>query len=474
MRTNKLFKQLILAVSLCSYTLSSFADTPASSTTATSDDLCTASGYTLGFFNGVFNTYAEAQSGLAAIYQLRRGNSVLVGATNGDTFGLRHEPVQYELFYNSSGAESGSGSTRLQDVMEVFTQRANEIDPSGKLAKHKELVWEVIQGNTPLLNKLSALSSQYTSLITQMQDIVNTKAVGAIASLVSNPPTQADYAKHNARLDALALQKQKLMLVAHSQGNLFMNKAYEHILPTVGASSVKVVHIAPASATLHGKYWLAAIDLIINGLRSTGNVPSISDELNVVILPPSLKDWTGHKLINTYLDPNRGARNFINLSITDAMNQLVTPSTEGNQGAFTVTLTWDGSGDVDLHTFEPNNGSHVYYSNSQGQVGRLDIDNRIANGPEHYFASCDPNILQTGNYSIGINNYAGATGRIATVQVATSSKGVIFTKVLGVGAENGSNGDQHPIPVVKVSVNKDASTGKFDISVPVSDILNPL
>jgi hypothetical protein len=48
-RTNKLFKQLILAVSLCSYTLSSFADTPASSTTATSDDLCTASGYTLGF-----------------------------------------------------------------------------------------------------------------------------------------------------------------------------------------------------------------------------------------------------------------------------------------------------------------------------------------------------------------------------------------------------------------------------------------
>ncbi|MNR44488.1 hypothetical protein D3C85_1632390 [compost metagenome] len=84
----------------------------------------------------------------------------------------------------------------------------------------------------------------------------------------------------------------------------------------------------------------------------------------------------------------------------------------------------------------------------------------MANGPEHYYASCNPAQLQEGSYRIGINNYARATGRTATVQVTFAQGGQPVTRVLGVGAERGGNGNNSPIPVLTVNVTKDAN-GKF-------------
>lgn len=450
MKTNKFITKLMA----CLLTLNLSSHGIANTITPT-NSLCTASGYTIGFFNGVFNSLDEAQAGTAAIWKMRGG---VVG---GDTF--KNEPVQYETFYNHSGKNNDSGATRFQDVAEVFIQRANELDRSGNLAKHKEMLWEIIEGKGTFTNKMIAIFPAYENWKTQLQDEIKTKYIASLASNTSNPPTEADYSKHNARLDALNLQKQKLMLVAHSQGNLFMNKAYEYIKPKIGSSSVQVVHIAPASTILYGEHWLAAIDVVINGLRLTGNVPEVSPDLDIVSFPPQLlEDFSGHELIKTYL--NRPlSRSLINASIVKSMSELITPAT-GNIGSFTVTLTWNGTGDVDLHTFEPN-GFHSYYSNRQGPVGFLDVDNTYADGPERYFASCDPTVLQVGSYKIAINNYARATGRMATIQIATPKDGVIFNKVVGVGSVRGSAGDSNPIQVVTVNVTKDTTTGKFKFNV---------
>ena len=140
-----------------------------------------------------------------------------------------------------------------------------------------------------------------------------------------------------------------------------------------------------------------------------------------------------------------------------AIQKLSNPPTTGSNGSFTVTLTWDGLGDVDLHVFEPN-GSHVYYEVDQGVVGYLDVDNVVANGPEHYYASCDSRILESGIYRIGINNYRGASGRTATLQVASARDGVLATRSLGVGPERGSSGNQSPIPVFNIIVTKEPTT----------------
>ena len=184
-------------------------------------------------------------------------------------------------------------------------------------------------------------------------------------------------------------------------------------------------------------------------------------------LSASLSDPTGHMLVGTYLDVSRPGRAAVFSMISSSLQSLTTPTGnqagQASQGFFTVTLTWNGSGDVDLHTFEPN-GAHVYYQQLQGAAGRLDVDNVTANGPEHYFASCDPNVLLPGTYRIGINNFSGATGRTATVQVAGAQRGELLTRTLGVGSERGSSGNSTPIPVFTVNVKKDPDTGVFSVS----------
>lgn len=58
-------------------------------------------------------------------------------------------------------------------------------------------------------------------------------------------------------LDTLAVERRKILRVAHCQGNLFVNQAYVCVVPKLGKSSVAVVHIAPASPTVRGDYVLA-------------------------------------------------------------------------------------------------------------------------------------------------------------------------------------------------------------------------
>lgn len=139
-----------------------------------------------------------------------------------------------------------------------------------------------------------------------------------------------------------------------------------------------------------------------------------------------------------------------------------TPTNAAGIGLFTITLTWNGSGDVDLHVFEPN-GTHVYYAALTGNSGFLDVDNTEANGPEHYYATCDASRLQTGTYRVGINNFADATGRTATIQAASVTDGVLLTVVQGVGPERGSGGNSSPNQVMTVTVTKDPTTGRFQV-----------
>lgn len=400
-------------------------------------------GYILGFFNGVWNLPDDAFEGLEELQTLY-----------GDTY--EDEPLVGEVFLNVTG--STVGATALQDLAETFVQRAREIDSSGELENRFEFLWEILAdgGERSLWDRVVAVVPAVINAFAALYDDLVSKVVGGYSLLLSNPPTESDYTRHNARLNELARQGQKLLLVAHSQGNLFVNHAYDHIAPLASPRSVGVVHIAPASPTLRGGYELANIDLVINGLRLIGSVPDIN--LN---LSPSVSDLSGHTLIKTYLDGSRPGRARTKSLLDNVLEALETPEdTSGNLvgiGYFTVTLTWNGSGDVDLHTFEPN-GVHVYYASPNGTSGSLDFDNTVANGPEHYSATCDASRLQEGVYQIGINNYARATGRIATIQAATIDGGELITRQVGVGPVRGSAGDGSPIPVFTVNVSRNPNS----------------
>jgi hypothetical protein len=95
-----------------------------------------------------------------------------------------------------------------------------------------------------------------------------------------------------------------------------------------------------------------------------------------------------------------------------------------------VELTWNGSGDMDLHlhngtTTRPwYTGADCYYGNCQGSPlpwgAELDFDNTVSNGPENTRVNT-PAIGM--DYTVAVHNYASAAGRRATVRIFCGSSG---------------------------------------------------
>ncbi|NTV95115.1 MAG: hypothetical protein HGA75_06810, partial [Thiobacillus sp.] len=310
------------------------------------------------------------------------------------------------------------------------------------LAGRFELFFEALRGDGPWWSRIVDSIASVADILKGLVDLHQAATIAALTNLFGNPPTTVNYVEHRARIDSLALEGQKLLFVAHSQGNLFGNAAYDYALKLTPAESVKLVHIAPASPTLRGPHTLADLDLVINGLRALGSVADVTDAIPGYLLRPAgangQKDILGHGLIEIYINQELAISARVTSHILAALDELVAPPVEASPGFFTVTLTWDGPGDVDLHAYEPS-GSHVYYAAMVGASGYLDVDNTQAYGPEHYYASCDPAKLGTGTYRIAVANYSQADGRAATVQVASWNEGVLGTKAVTLGGATGDN-----------------------------------
>ena len=412
-----------------------------------STNLCTPEGITFIYFNGVNTTAAGAASAAAHIRSIY-GEQNAAG-----------DRITYETFYNATGGLA-------EDLAETFNQRLHE---QGDILRNRmELFFQALRGGGSWTDRISSVFTTFGQTVDAFQDYQNRLVLTALAALIASPPTSANYAAHRLRLDTLTLQGSRLLFFAHSQGNLFANSAYGYARTKVGPESLGLVHVAPASVALNGPYTLADKDLVISLLLNlVGAVPASTTTIpDASVRPAGLngqRDDLGHGLLEIYLNPALATRGRIDGQVRAALNSLVAPVAEGQQGFFTVTLTWNGSGDVDLHTFEPN-GTHVYYLALQGTSGFLDVDNVTANGPEHYYASCDASRLQTGTYRIGINNFARASGRTATVQVSSYRAGPLVTRSLSVGGERGTAGNAAPIPVVSVIVTRDPQTGAYSVS----------
>jgi hypothetical protein len=250
----------------------------------------------VGFINGVWNTEKQAQDGLAAIKDV-------VGPTRGDV------QLRYERFYNQTGRSNGN--TQAQDIAETFIQRSNELD--GVLADRWEHYWELLSGRhrsegsftQRLLDGLRNGASALSDLIDSALSSMLAGFVKGLSQLMSNPPTAVDMAAHLSRLQAMADEGSDFVLVAHSQGNLFVNIAHDALRDSRPETKRAVVHVAPASPTTRGEYVMADIDLVINGLRNFG-YDSVKP-YNFWIFGGRAPDWSGHTLVDTYLDGQREA-----------------------------------------------------------------------------------------------------------------------------------------------------------------------
>ena len=391
---------------------------------AQTDESCRADGgFTINYLNGVSNTWTAAFESRAEL---------------AESFGGTHqgEPVTYNNLYNDTHGQ-------VEDVVEVFDQKVREAVEQGVLTQEmvsrltsriigtgisigtapgRGFAWLLSQVPIDVIREagegmgdfLSALPGWYeaahNSVNSWMTDQVRRFADWSLL----DAETRQIIDNHSSTVRSQIASGRKPLIVSHSQGNLFANPIAQQVRDATGSNALGVAHVATPASLRSGDYVTIDTDLIIAPLFSgTGMAPPP----NVSMRP--LLAGSNHGFADAYLRPGEASRAAVLGMVGSALDQIVLPAGTGSDGLFTMTLTWSGPGDVDLHTFEPN-GQHVYYGASTGSLGFLDVDNTSGFGPEHYYAACSAAAVG-GSFLVGVTNYAAPAGTTATVQLSSSS-----------------------------------------------------
>ena len=319
------------------------------------------------FGNGVWNDKEQADSSRRRL--TRRLESHVAGT---DLEGI----ITYATAHNPSDGT-------LLDLMETFEQN---------LQTDWSQFWRYLAG----------LDLMPDFLQNKLIEIANTVDESI---LQGNPAVQSHIEKYNKFLS----EGNKVVVVAHSQGNLFANIAYLGIdsqyIDGFGIVSVGNPDNYVAGS---GPHTTLDEDIIIGNVP--GSLPANIDNFFGI----NLRDLTGHMFEKSYMAIEHQAQSKILGDVMSTINGLNFPDTTLGSGIITATLTWGSNPDLDLHIFEPN-GSHVYYMNVNGTSGYLDRDDITSHGPEHYFVSCDT--VEPGTYRFGVNYYYGYSAETGTLSI---------------------------------------------------------
>lgn len=279
-----------------------------------------------------------------------------------------------------------------------------------------------------LLQSAAQVGLQFTSQVMQwmsgesgipawLQTILTNAAQGAYPLVASEAQDHVDKFR-----DAV-LEGNTVLIVAHSQGNLYANEAYQMLqtqnpaLPI--ATSVGVYSVAtpannvagqPAPYTTNNRDF---ISLVPGALPANLTLTDTNTGLAVPAL--GLGTYTliaAHSFIKTYLSYNYNARNTILAGINQSLSSLQKPIASTADGPMKFSLSWAGNADLDLSLFEPDG----YYVSAgfASASGSLTFDvpkghtGYIANdvwygGVENYQTNC--NQIQLGTYYIGARYY---------------------------------------------------------------------
>jgi hypothetical protein len=269
---------------------------------------------------------------------------------------------------------------------------------------------------------------------------------------------------HVTKYKAAISEGKKIVLVAHSQGNLFGNQAYNLLTPgeqsSFGMVSVANVDNHVLGNTNEGApYTSLTDDKVISALIALQlNLPTSPMSPNTENLTASGDPW-GHLFIGSYMADGSVSKMQITEDILTTLTNLPEPYQLVEPGIITVSLTWGPAKDIDLHAYEPN-GMHVYWMNMQGLSGTLDRDDRSYNGPEHYHVpSCET--LETGIYEIALDYFEGTSPDVATLHIDAG----LLSRTYEVAMDSEYYGtSSHPERVANIWVKGDGQGGySFEI-----------
>jgi hypothetical protein len=269
---------------------------------------------------------------------------------------------------------------------------------------------------------------------------------------------------HVTKYKSAIAEGKKIILVGHSQGNMFGNQAY-NLLDSHERLSFGMVAVANVdnnvlgNATAEATYTTLIDDRVISALIAIQlNLPTSPMDPNTENLTVSEDAW-GHSFIDSYMVKGSVSETQITGDVLTALYNLPEPYQLVEPGVITVALTWGSAPDIDLHVYEPN-GTHVYWINMQGISGSLDRDDRSHYGPEHYHVpSCDT--LEGGLYEIALDYFEGDYPEIATVQIEAG----LLSRTIEIPMASEDYGySSWPVRIANIRVMNDESGGyKFEI-----------
>lgn len=388
-------------------------------------ELCQRNGFVVGFFNGVANQEGGDEGALKSLYVIQNENKTK--NIGGDKYG--GEKVDYELFYNTTEDAFYGFLNVFYDVFEVFDQRHFEL-----LGKHYEIISLLESGNSEIANALLGIYPESESILQDIMNEVEKEYKASIIGRVEQDLTSEDYKKHNNKMDELERNNKRIVLIAHSQGNLFLNKSYDHIVEKINKDNISALHVAPASRTIRGKHILSDNDAVISSLRYVYGDNSVPE--NNISIPfhmgiPFTDDWktgdfSGHKLLSTYLNKDYNGLLEFNENMRNMFFDLKYRSKQNTNGFFNALITVKGeydqtSSSINVIVKEPAGANPQnygrYYSDMTG-----------------FKSSCESSEI-SGEYEIGYNDGGSLAGREAVLTI-TDSKGKEIAKrdfVIGEG-----------------------------------------
>lgn len=245
------------------------------------------------FGNGVWNDVENAN--LSKIVLQKRLEKHIIG-TNLEGM------ITYKLAYNPSNGY-------LEDLLETFEQ---------DLQTNYSLFWNYL--------------AEWDIMPDFLQDKILAIAKEVDAAVVSaNPSVQEHIALYNTYLS----EGKMIVLVAHSQGNLYGNIAYLGIDPQYidGFGMVSVAN--PDSYVAGGgPYTTINEDFIINSILS-----ALPPNLDNFFGPLNWGDiWGGHNFIKSYMAPGHKAEAKILNDVVSMVNELIPSNTEAVEIVHTYNI----------------------------------------------------------------------------------------------------------------------------------------
>lgn len=251
-------------------------------------------GLVIGFFNGVGVVYEDAVEHQSRLFT-RFGNKA-----------SSDQPIQYQLFYNDTYGQA-------EDLMEAYEQRMAIIG----LGERYDLFWDAAYSDGAALHRAVARIPGADSTVAGLQKDFSAKFLGNLRSMVADKKLKTSL-EHRRLIESLTGRKSKvkLVLVAHSQGNLYALPAFTHA--SKRSKVVSVVHVAPPIDIKKGEYILSSGDAVINSLRPDHILPANVDS------PTCVEDCFfgvgfGHGFTEVYFNEDRAAGRMTEKAVRAAM-----------------------------------------------------------------------------------------------------------------------------------------------------------